>query len=262
LLHRRGTMPPFFFQGLLGCIQCLRGSTLDDLADDYAQRAGREVLTLLERFCTPLGDAKDDALYDHVLQNVRAIVADGALQKVAAVLRHTAMPRVLLIQRDPAHVIRIACRDPLTRTGCFEAQHERLFGKKRGVLRTVQFSDSLQARLEACQRVVVSSRGTQGGSVKHVMRHFSFAPHRFESWTGPRRAYACCLHAVAMLLAEMAGDSRRKLAERRQAEEALAAMTPQNLLEVGLAADFGEVCMRSLRDYSPHQTSLCPLQTS
>jgi hypothetical protein len=227
----------------------LAGSTLDDLADDYAHRAAQEVLTLLARFCTPLGDSKDIALYDHVLQNVRSIVADGALQKVAAVLRYTAMPHVLLIHRDPAHVIRIACKDPLVRTGSFETQHERLFGKKCGILRQIQFSDSLQARLEACQRVVLSSRGTQGGSVKHVMRHFSFAPHRFESWTGPRRAYACCFHAVALLLAEMAGDSRRTPAERRQTEEALVAMSPQNLLEVGLAADFGEVSMRFLREF-------------
>ena len=54
---------------------------------------------------------------------------------------------------------------------------------------------------------------------------------------------------MALLLAEMAGDSRRTPAERRQAEEALAAMTPTNLLEVGLAADFGEVSMRFLREF-------------
>jgi len=230
-------------EGLLGCIQCLRGSTLEDLADDYAVRASKEILALLSRFCTPLGDSRDDALYDRVLLGVRSICADGALQKVAHVLRQSAMPNVILIQRDPAHFIRIACKEPLVRTGRFEEQHQRLFGKK-GILRSIQFSDGLQARLEDCQKKVLRHQGVQGGSVKHIMRHFSFAAHRFESWTAPRRKYVCCLLAVALLLAEVAGDSRRNASERRQAEEALAAMTPQNLLEVGLAADFGEICMR------------------
>eukprot|EP00974_Lingulodinium_polyedra_P094976 9205370-Lingulodinium_polyedra.AAC.1 len=63
------------------------------------------------------------------------------------------------------------------------------------------------------------------------MRHFSWAPHRFESWTGPRRKYACCLHAIALVLADVAGDARRQAEERSEAEAALAAMTPQSLLE-------------------------------
>ena len=129
-------------------------------------------------------------------------------------------------------------------TGRFEQQHTRLFTGPGALLKSVQFSDRLQARLEQAQRVVVQSRGSQGGGVKHIMRHFSFAAHRFESWTGPRRKYACCIHAVALLLCDIAGDCRLQAAERRRAEAALEAMTPQNLMEVGLAADFGEICMR------------------
>jgi len=233
-------------EGLLGCIQCLRGSTLEDFADDYAERAGREIMSLLTRFCTPLGDTFDDALYEHIRVNVRSMCADGALQKVAQLLRVSSFPNVVLIQRDPAHFIRIACKEPLVRTGRFEEQHARLFTNKRALLKSVQFSDSLQARLEACQRVVLRNGGQQGGGVQHIMRHFSFAPHRFESWTGPRRKYACCLHAVALLLCDLAGDNRRPAHERREAEAALASMTPQNMLEVGLAGDFGEICMRRL----------------
>ena len=141
-------------------------------------------------------------------------------------------------------MIRIACKEPLVRTGRFEEQHARLFTARHALLKDIQFSDGLQARLEACQRVVVSHNGTQGGGVTHIMRHFSLAPHRYESWTGPRRIYACCIHAVALLLADMAGDSRRQVAERRRAEKALDAMTAKDLLEVGLAGDFGEICTR------------------
>ena len=67
---------------------------------------------MLSKFCTLLGDSEDTALYNHILANVRAIVADGALQKVAALLRQSSMPNVILIQRDPAHFIRIAFKEP------------------------------------------------------------------------------------------------------------------------------------------------------
>ena len=53
-------------EGTLGCIRCLRGSSLEDLADDYAVRTSQEVLALLARFCTPLGDEQDVALYRHI----------------------------------------------------------------------------------------------------------------------------------------------------------------------------------------------------
>eukprot|EP00974_Lingulodinium_polyedra_P094476 9157986-Lingulodinium_polyedra.AAC.1 len=62
------------------------------------------------------------------------------------------MPNVVLIQRDPARFIRIACRDPLVRTGRFEGQNARLFTKKHVVPKSIQFSDALQAHLEACQK--------------------------------------------------------------------------------------------------------------
>ena len=216
-------------EGLLGCCQCLHGSTLEEFADDYARRSCHEILEVLKRFCTPLGDAFDGSLYDHILVSVRSIVADDALQKVAQYLRDW-MPNLILVQRDPAHMIRIACKEPLVRTGRFEEQHARLFTARHALLKDIQFSDGLQARLEACQKIVVRHKGAQGGGVTHIMRHFSLAAHRYESWTGPRRIYACCIHAVALLLAEMAGDSRRPVAERRRAENALNAMTMKDLL--------------------------------
>ena len=235
----------YFVEGILGCVQCLHGASLDDLADDYALRTCREVLALLQRFCTPEGEnVKSDVLYNHVLAKVRSVVADGALQKVGQYLKSEYMPNIVLIARDPAHMIRIACKEPLVRTSGFEEQNERLFGKKTGILRKIQFSDGMQARLQECQKKVLLHRGTQGGDVEKVMRHFSFAPQRFESWTGPRRKYVCCMHAIALLLAEMAGDSRRQQWERSLAEQSLKAMTCQNLIEVGLAADFGEICTR------------------
>ena len=234
--------------GILGCIQSLRGTSLDEFAEDYADRTVNEIEKLAFAFCTPLGGIVDEALVQHLYSRVRSIFVDGALVKVAQYLRAAKMPNVVLICRDPGHMLCIAMKDPLIRSNRFGAQHERLFGKK-GLLRQVQFSDGLQARLEECQRIVLRHAGRQGGDLRHVMRHFSFAAHRFESMNEPRRKYACVLHAVVLLLADMAGDSRRTKDERKRAEEILDAMTTQDLLETGLAGDFCECAMRALRRF-------------
>ena len=108
----------------------------------------------------------------------------------------------------------------------------------------IQYSALWQAKLEDCQRRIVTADGAQGGGLKHILRHFSFAPQRFESFAEPRRMYACCLNAVAMLLADIAGDERLSKSIRERAEKSLRAMTAQDILESGLAADFSEVCVR------------------
>ena len=65
-------------------------------------------------------------LYEHILAHVRVVVVDGALQKVAVLLREF-MPNLIIVMRDLSHMIRIACKEPLVRTGRFEEQHARLF---------------------------------------------------------------------------------------------------------------------------------------
>ena len=230
-------------EGIAGCFQVLHGSSLEDFADDYAIKAGQEVLQVLSRLCTPLGEEFDAELYSHVLSSVHSITADGALQKTGTLLR-ASLPNLRMVARDPAHCIRIAVQQPMVRSDHFQKQHAMLFTDRHALLKGIQFSHALQARLEACQKLVLEHRGSQGGGLQKVMRHFGFAAHRFESWTNPRRRYACAIHAMALLLAEMAGDTRRKKDERQRAETALAAMTPQNLFEVGLACDYGEISMR------------------
>ena len=77
----------------------------------------------------------DEGLYQKFCVATKGIVADGALQKTAHVLKLKAMPNVVLILRDPAHVIRIACKEPLHRTGRFEEQYKRLFGDRHALLK-------------------------------------------------------------------------------------------------------------------------------
>ena len=233
--------------GIVGCFECLRGTTLSELAEDYAVRTCDQILKLIRAFCDD-----DEDLYKKFIARVKIIVADGALQKVAMILRATTMFAIILIGRDPAHMIRIACKDPLVRTGRFEEQFKRLFLDKHALIKDIQYSDLWQARLEECQKLVIRSDGSQGGGVTHIMRHMSFAAHRFDSWTDPRRKYACCLNAVALTLADVAGDSRQSAVARARAEKCLDAMTARDILETGIAGDFGEICMRcSVRIRTP-----------
>ena len=53
--------------------------------------------------------------------------------------------------------------------------------------------------------------------------------------------YVCKMNAIALLLADIAGDKRRQKAERDRAEACLLAMTPQHVLEAGLAGDYAEL---------------------
>lgn len=233
-----GCLPCPWRSGIVGCYDCLRHTTLEDLAEDYAVRTAKGILHLIQRFC------RDDTLSQRFLRNVHIIVADGQLQKVAQTLKHTDMPNIRLITRDPAHMVRIACKDPLIRTGSFEAQHRRLFEDRHALLKDVQFSDLWQARLADSQAKVCRADGAQGGGVQRIMRHFGYAPQRFESWADPRRKYVCCLNAIAIMLADLAGDERQTRGVRERAQEALDAMTAKDIMEAGISADFGEVCMR------------------
>ena len=230
-------------QGVLGCVNILEGITLEELDEDYAKRVASEVERMIRRFCTPLGDDMDVALFNKICRATRGLVTDKALLKATHVLKLDFMPNVVLLHRDPAHAIRLACQGPVQRTGTFEAQSRRLFTDKHAFFKDLQYSDLWQQRLQDCQRLVIHRRGSQIG-VKHIMRHFSFAPQRWESDADPRRKYICCLNAVALLLCHVASDARQTRATRDRAKDSLRAMTPRDIMETGLTGDFQEECIR------------------
>ena len=236
----------FARHGVLGCIDVVRGSSMQELAQDYAERTCSRIMEMVDLFATPLGDTeKDHAVCDRFRTATRSIVVDGALVKVAHWLKEHHLPNIIVVCRDPAHMIRIACSEPLCRTGRFEQQHARLFTSRHALLKDVQFSECWRARLQACQELVVQQDGAQGGNVQSILRHFSYAPHRFESFAGPRRQYACLLQAIFLCLAGVATDVRQSADTRKRAEACMDSMTPRDILECGLAGDFGEICMRS-----------------
>ena len=78
-------------------------------------------------------------------------------------------PYLRLVLRDPAHAIRIACRDPLAREDRFGEQWSRITGGKNSVLATIQNSEALRAKLEACQRRVLKvdqHQGVRSGAIQ------------------------------------------------------------------------------------------------
>ena len=55
---------------------------------------------------------------------------DGQLLKTAQVMQQSEFPNNIIIMRDPPHVIRISCRDPLHDAAIFKEQDQRLFSNK------------------------------------------------------------------------------------------------------------------------------------
>jgi len=244
-LRQRGAPHSPFRTGILGCLDMVHGESSESMDDDYAERTCTKVMSMIEAFATPMGEAQADAAVVGKFRScTKSIIVDGALQKVATLLRLRFFGAVVLICRDPAHMIRIACSEPLCRTGRFEEQHRRLFTSRHALLKDFQFSVNLQARLESCQREVLAAQGSQGG-VSHTLRHFSYAAHRWESFAAPRRQYACLLQAIFTCLAQVANDTRSPAEKRSRALACLEAMTAQDILEAGIAGDYSEVCLRS-----------------
>ena len=186
-------------------------------------------------------------MYDKLRRATRSIIVDGALLKSAQLLRLKFMTRVIITCRDPAHLVRTTVSEPWIRTGRFEQQHATLFSGKHALLKDVQHSEVLQARLQACQAEVVAQDGSQGGGVVNVLRHFSHAPHRWESFAAPRRQYCCMLIAIFKCLGGIAGDWRLEKSKRARAEKCMDAMSGRHAVECGIAADYSEVCMRFIR---------------
>ena len=144
-------------------MQCLRGITSSDLQEDYAQRAAREILRVVEKFCTPLGDVTDESLYRKLCIATKGIVADGALQKTAHFLKLQAMPNVVLVLRD--------------RGACHSHRLQGAFASNRTLRRTVQTLVRRPARL---------AEGSEVISFESVLR--------FESCS-------CILHAPLQIIA-------------------------------------------------------------
>ena len=206
--------------GIVGCFEPLRDAALEDMSQDYAQRTCVTIVRMVTNFATHLvGGAIDTGIVDKFKKSATSLIVDGACLKVGRLLKLNHLPNVKMILRDPAHTIRTACQEPLIRSGRFEEQHKRLFSSRHALLKDLRFSERWQARLRACQKLILNtdvvvpppvspSTGDRlaaaGGRdrgeavVTRIIRHISFAPHRFESFC--RSSEAVRLHAQRDLL--------------------------------------------------------------
>ena len=109
-------------------MDCIHGKSYQEFNDDYARNVAAEIVRMVAAFCTPLHDAEDSESRSTFCCRRRATSwtrpCTGHVLKTGAMEKH-----IMVLCRDPCHMIRIACKDPLQTTGRFEAQHERLFGK-------------------------------------------------------------------------------------------------------------------------------------
>ena len=74
-------------------------------------------------------------------------------------MQQSVFPNTVIIMRDPAHIIRISCRDPLHDAGAFSEQYDRLFSRRHAVLKDFQNSQVWKEQLMACQRQILAEGG-------------------------------------------------------------------------------------------------------
>ena len=244
-LRHRGAGERPIRHGIVGCLDLVHGESLESMDGDAAERTADRVVRIIETFATPLGEnTPDEQVVAKFRQATQSITVDGALQKTGQLLAARFCTRTVLVCRDPAHMIRIACSQPLERTGRFEEQFNRLFDGRYAFFKSVQHSEIWQSRLQAAQEYIIGDQGAQGAGIKKILRHFSFAQHRWETFAAPRRHYACLLNAIFVCLAGIYNDTRKEKPQRELAKKCLDAMNARDILECGLAGDYSEFCMR------------------
>ena len=145
--------------GIVGCMPMRVGTELSHYEEDYAERTKNDIVALLRRMLTPAGESCDDASTLEVFQKVRGVCVDGQLLKTAQVMQQAAFPNIVIIMRDPAHIIRISCRDPLHDADIFSEQYERLFSRRHAVLKDIQNSNVWKEQFMACQRQILAEGG-------------------------------------------------------------------------------------------------------
>ena len=193
----------------------------------------------------------DEGLFEHMCQCTHIYVSDGcaAALKTGRMLKTLHLKNIAFMIRDPAHAVRIAARDPLHAEERFGEFWRRVFDSKHALIRDIQSSDQLRAKLESCQDRVIQVLGSQGGGLQSILKHLSAAKQRFESFASPARRYCLLLSSLALLLALIASDTRKDKVTRDGAAEALEAMTPDSIVVAGLTADYTAECLDFVRQF-------------
>ncbi|CAE7205030.1 unnamed protein product [Symbiodinium natans] len=177
-----------------------------------------------------------------------AITADGAssMQKGLKYLQ-VGFKNASLLCRDPCHTIRIACGKPAKLEEEFEKWWYDIYLRpKTALVPQLQHSEKMRFELMACQllsciqKLILDTDGKQGAGLTKILRHLSFAAHRWESTVCPQRRYVLLQSAIALFLSVRATDKRLEAKERLLAANRLREMGPRHAAMAGVSADWGQ----------------------
>ena len=216
------------------------GMQVEEWDDDFCEREAAAIIDGIKQFCT-LDAAFDKDLFSHFESHTLVYASDGcpAALKTGLVLKDKdLLPALVCILRDPAHAVRIAAKDPLKADERFGSFWKQMFDSPHALIRDVEFSDQMRAKLESAQERVRDVLGSQGGGLTAILKHLRAAKPRFESYATPARRYCLMLNSLALLLAMTASDKRKERPVREKAEELLTSMTPESVVIAGLTADY------------------------
>ena len=235
---------------------------LSDLDDDYSRAMADSVVRAFERIATsPSTGTIDTDLVNQMCATVRIAVADGAIsaQKCIKFLATGPMRNLLRAGRDRAHAMRIATSGPLLAETTFKAWWDDVFNDRHALVPDIQNSEEWSARLELCQKLLLSSdvQGSVSGHLQKVIKNFRFSKPRFDSMASPQLLYIVVMVAIGLLLAYVASDERADPKHRARASRRLEEM-PRHVLTSGLSASYTAVaiCFVRLFDTSEHDPAL------
>ena len=233
---------PYVADGVIG-VMGGQPCKVEELTADAAERFVKDLVQFLRKWCTPMSGEFDSALYDHLLQVVRVIAADGCQAERRNLFQaaRTMFPNVFAIVRDIAHAARIACREGLHRDAVFGNVWEEMFGKRHALAPDIQHSGKWREMIQGLQQDVLKIIGDEA-PLKTVLCHLAFAKQRFESFADPTAKLALLLLPIVALMAFIASDVRNQAAQRDRAVHVLRTLTSEFCTALGMSADYGLIC--------------------
>ena len=245
---------PYYLDGILGTFHCGYES-LQDADADHGERMQKNLQRCITRFWTPLGGGRLDRQENAMLKNMRCLSSDGGASERKLMFRvvRTLCPGVVLVIRDFAHAARIAMQRPQQFDPVFNAVHTHLFNnglsqKKHAVIPDIQYSDKLKDLLVSAQQLYLRLPAEQH-PLRVVLRHMSFAKHRFDSMADPVAKTAVMLLPICTLLSTISCDARVKKEKRERAASALQLFTSKFCLSLGALADYGLISQSFIRKF-------------
>ena len=215
---------PYCMDGIIGVFHC-GYSSISEAEDDHGVRMLRNLQACIAEFWTPMGGQCMVEEQRAMLANVRCLASDGCAveRKMLFLAFRSICPNTVVVLRDYAHVARNAVKEPLKFDQELGVVHTQLFDTEHAVVLDIQYSSKLKDLLVAAQHLRVRMPETQR-PLKVVLRHLSFAKHRFDSLADPVAKIACMIFTIMHIVVD--NQLRRahvqgKASSRRGGPEAL-----------------------------------------